>query len=718
MITKKKEEKLYLLLISVHGLIRGHNLELGRDADTGGQIKYVVELARALGDHPDVAKVDLVTRRIDDIAVSSDYAKKTEALSKNVNIVRIDCADQHYIAKELLWDHLDIFSDNLLEYLNQNNLTPHIIHSHYADAGYVGTRLSHQLSIPLIHTGHSLGRSKRNRLLASGIKKQDIEKRYNMSRRINAEESTLGVAERVITSTNQEIEEQYGLYDFYQPKTMRVVPPGTDLTQFYPADGSEKNTAIAGSINHFLDEPDKPYILALSRPDPRKNILTLIEAYGQSDELQKIANLVIIAGNRDDIRDMDNGAQEVLTDILIAIDHYDLYGKVSYPKHHTAKDVSVIYRLTAQSGGVFINPALTEPFGLTLIEAAACGLPIVATEDGGPIDIISNCKNGYLIDPLDHEVIIEKLLKVLKNKKQWQKMSANGILGVNSFYSWKSHADKYLNVIQPLIDKSEPVVRMNLERRSRLYRNRAIFTDLDQSLLGEPSLLPGFSKILKDNAKCSSFGIATGRRLDSALKLIKQHKIPFPDALVTSLGTEIHYGQYLTRDTAWDDHIDYLWRPNKVRSILSDFPSLKLQDKVEQSRFKVSYFYDAKIAPDIEEIRHLLLKHDQTVNVVFSFGQFLDIVPVRASKGLALRWYAEQWDIPLDHILVAGGSGADEDMIRGNTLAVLVANRHNEELSELIDLDRVYFAKSPYASGIIDAIEYYDFFESCKVPEA
>ena len=91
---------------------------------------------------------------------------------------------------------------------------------------------------------------------------------------------------------------------------------------------------------------------------------------------------------------------------------------------------------------------------------------------------------------------------------------------------------------------------------------------------------------------------------------------------------------------------------------------------------------------------------------------------MRASKGLALRWYAEQWEIPLDHILVAGGSGADEDMIRGNTLAVLVANRHDEELSDLIDLERVYYAKNPYAAGILDAIEYYDFFKTCKVPDA
>ena len=176
---KSREGNIYILLISVHGLIRGHSLELGRDADTGGQTKYVVELARALGEQPEIARVDLVTRRLQDKTISADYNKKTESLSDKVNIIRIDCADQVYYPKEQLWDYLDTFSDNLLEYLHENKLTPHIIHSHYADAGYVGTRLSHQLSIPLVHTGHSLGRSKRNRLLASGVSKDDIEKRYN-----------------------------------------------------------------------------------------------------------------------------------------------------------------------------------------------------------------------------------------------------------------------------------------------------------------------------------------------------------------------------------------------------------------------------------------------------------------------------------------------------------------------------------------------------------
>lgn len=401
---------LNILLISVHGLIRGQELELGRDADTGGQTKYVVELARALGEHADVASVVLMTRLVVDNQVSEDYAQPLEVLSDKVSIVRIACGEKKYLAKELLWDTLENFSDNALAYIKHMERIPDVLHSHYADAGYVGSRLSHQLGVPLVYTGHSLGRNKRKQLLASGIKRGDIETTYHISRRIEAEETTLGVAERVITSTQQEIEQQYGLYDYYQPQCMRVVPPGTDLEKFYPPRGDEQSSPVAKELRRFLTHPDKPIILALSRPDPRKNIIALIEAYGESPALQAVANLVVVAGNRDDIQDMEDVSGSVLHDILIAIDKYDLYGKVAYPKHHKQEEVAVYYRLAAALQGVFINPALTEPFGLTLIEAAACGLPIIATEDGGPIDIIKNCQNGLLVDPLDRRSITAALL--------------------------------------------------------------------------------------------------------------------------------------------------------------------------------------------------------------------------------------------------------------------------------------------------------------------
>jgi len=711
------KEGLYFCLISIHGLIRGNDLELGRDADTGGQTRYVVELTRALAGQPSVARVDLVTRVVNDQEVSSDYELPIEELGDNIHIVRIEAGPTGYIPKESLWEHLDAFVDNTIIYLQAQERYPELLHSHYADAGYVCSRISHALGIPLIHTGHSLGRVKRRRLLASGLKAAEVEERYNMARRIEAEELTLASAERVITSTNQEIEEQYGFYDYYQPDQMRVIPPGTDLTRFYPPEGKEWQTGIASEISRFLREPEKPIILALSRPDTRKNISALITAYGEDQALQEAANLVVIAGNRDDIQDLDAGAQEVLSDLLLQIDRYDLYGKVAYPKHHAVDDVPLIYRLAAVSGGVFVNPALTEPFGLTLIEAAASGLPIVATEDGGPQDIIQNCNNGVLVNPLDSGDIATGLKTVLLDWETWQQRSTQGLKGVREHYSWEAHAQCYLEMVRPIAERtSEPLVHHATARRPRLYNDRAIFTDLDKNLLGNPDSLPELIRVIRENHKCATFGIATGRRLDSALKVMKKHGIPEPDVLITSCGTEIHYAPKLTQDTAWTRHIEKQSTPQVVRRVLDPLPGLVLQPKNELSRFKISYYIDPKKAPPMEEINQLLYQEEQAVNTTLSFGQFLDVLPIRASKGLALRYMAGAWDIPLDHILVAGGSGADEDMMRGNTLAVVVGNRHHEELSQLEEVARIYFADAPGAGGILEALEHYDFFRGCHVP--
>ena len=712
----KRSEGVYLLLISVHGLIRGHDLELGRDADTGGQIKYVVDLARALAEQEGVEQVDLVTRRVVDPAVSDDYAVPMESLSDKARIVRIDAGPEAYLPKEQLWDHLDSFMDNLFSWLKEQPRLPNLVHSHYADAGYVGVRLSHLLGTPLVHTGHSLGRDKRERLLAKGLSMSQIEETYNLARRIDAEEEVLANADLVITSTHNEIEEQYGLYNYYDPAHMTVIPPGTDLNQFHPPRPGER-IGFAEQLKRFLKEPDKPLILALSRPDERKNILTLIEAYGESPALQTAANLLIVAGSRDDIRDMDSGAQSVFTNILLLIDSYDLYGRVAIPKRHRADDVPAIYRLAAISGGVFVNPALTEPFGLTILEAAASGLPVVATENGGPVDIIANCQNGVLVDPLDKSAITLALLNLLRNRELWARAAHQGIEGVRRHYSWQAHARTYLSRLRQLSSKHRyhPLPDGRLMRPSR-YRDRAIFTDLDQNLVGNPEALRYFARVMREHRKCVTFGIATGRRIDSALALINKHGIPTPDVLISSLGTRIHYGRALTEDSWWADHIDYHWNPRRIRRVLAGIDGLKLQPKIEQSSFKLSYYYDPRKAPSVEEIVALIRQQELTANVSCSFGQFLDIVPSRASKGQALRYVSQRFDIPLEHILVAGGSGADEDMMRGNTLAVVVGNRHNEELSQLVDQDNIYFADQPHALGILEAIEHYDFFNTCRAP--
>ncbi|MFK8079628.1 MAG: HAD family hydrolase [Granulosicoccus sp.] len=709
---------IHLCLISVHGLIRASDLELGKDADTGGQVLYVVELARALAARPEIGRVDLVTRRITDSSVDDTYSQAIEPLSDNASIVRIEAGGDGYLPKEQLWEHLDSFVDNLCEYYNSVGRKPDVLHSHYADAGYVGSRLSYLLDTPLVHTGHSLGRVKRRRLLASGLNDEIVEQRYNMARRLTAEEQTLASAARVITSTHQEIEEQYELYDFYRPEAMRVIPPGTDLSRFHPPRGDEDESDMSAVLKRFLRDPEKPMILALSRADARKNIAMLVHAYGADKALQERANLVIVMGNRKEIANLDSGAREVFTELLTLIDTYDLYGKVAYPKQHGSEDVPVLYRLATLSGGVFVNPALTEPFGLTLIEAAASGLPVVATEDGGPVDIVGNCRNGLLIDPLESTSISSAVNEVIGNWEQWQTRSLSGLKGVREHYAWDAHAQQYMDMISDVIATNQgPIAQAANQDFTASKIDRALFTDLNRSLLGDEKALKTLIDHVRTHRKRMKFGINTGLRLDAALRLLRRHQIPEPDFLITSTGTVINYAPKLTDDIAWTRLIEKQWTPKQVRRVMRDIPGVSLREAEQQSAFKISYLHDAGIAPSIDDISARLYQEEQAVNVIFSHGQYLNIVPIRASKGLAMRYLAAKYGISLERTLAIGGSGADEDMMRGNTLAAIVGSRSHEELSNIEQSNTIYFAQKTFAAGILEAMEYYDFLGACRAPE-
>ena len=253
-----EKSKHYIVLISAHGLIRGHDLELGRDADTGGQTLYVVELARALAAHPDVDRVDLLTRRIIDPKVDPDYANPLEELGPGSHIVRLECGPKRYLRKEVLWPHMECFIDKALQHIRSVGRIPDVIHGHYADAGYIGSRLSGLLGTPFIFTGHSLGRVKRDRLLERGVKPENIESQYNMNRRIEAEETALESAALVIASTQQEVEQQYKVYDNYQTKRMEVIAPGVDLSRFSPPHREDPEPHIQSTLNRFLKTPKNP----------------------------------------------------------------------------------------------------------------------------------------------------------------------------------------------------------------------------------------------------------------------------------------------------------------------------------------------------------------------------------------------------------------------------------------------------------------------------
>lgn len=709
-------ENLYIAMISVHGLIRGENIELGRDADTGGQTKYVVELANCLAGQDNVNRVDLFTRQIFDKKISEDYAQPEERMSDHSFIIRKPFGPKRYLRKERLYPYLNQFAYEILKHFRQIGRMPDFIHAHYADAGFVGAKLAQLLAIPMIFTGHSLGRVKRKRLMDQGGNQESAEKKYNLFERIEAEELALSTASMVVASTYQEVEEQYHMYDLYQPGTMAVIPPGTDLSRFSPKDQAIEEYPFFQSLSRFLTDPYKPMVLAISRADERKNIRSLIQAYAEDDELRERTNLVIVAGNRDDIEELDSGARDVMRRVLQLIDKYDLYGSVAYPKHHSVNDVPDLYRMCAKTKGVFVNPALTEPFGLTLIEAAACGTPIVATNDGGPRDIIANCENGVLIDPLDTECIASSIKAIINNPQQWQQYADRGLTGVREHYSWDNHVKKYLETLSGKMN-TERTKPFYISSGSRLMKaDRLFVTDIDNTLLGDDDALERLVDILEEHSDKIGFGIATGRHLTSAVNVLQEYNVPRPDMLITSVGAEINFGDDLRTDVEWENHISYKWEPDRLKAYMKSIDGIELQPSEFQRKHKVSYFIDTAKSPSIKEITKFMRENNFKVKVIFSHGQFLDFLPLRASKGLAIWYLASKWSIPMERILTSGDSGNDEEMLRGHNLSVVVGN-YSKELETLRKNPTVYFADAEYAGGILEGMEHFNFTGEIKKPE-
>ena len=170
----------YIQLFSVHGLLRSHDMELGYDADTGGQIKYVIELAQSLSQRDDIGRVDLFTRLIADKRVSSDYSLPIETINDKLRIVRIQCGGRRYMRKELLWPHLDEYTDKTIKFIKRENAIPDVVHGHYPDAGFVAMQLASFFGLPFVYTGHSLGRAKLNKLLKQGMSHAEINKKLKM----------------------------------------------------------------------------------------------------------------------------------------------------------------------------------------------------------------------------------------------------------------------------------------------------------------------------------------------------------------------------------------------------------------------------------------------------------------------------------------------------------------------------------------------------------
>ena len=673
---------MFVCHIALQGCLKLSNVVYGITADTGGHIKYLLELARASSADPWIDRVDIVARGFAVGALGEGYRPGRESDGK-VNLVRLDDGSNAYLTKEQMHTRHDRLCEAFGSYLRSLDRLPDVIHAHYADAGILARYAKEEFGIPYVFTGHSLGAVKRE-------VSADIS--GDLDTRIAIEERALETANAVIASSRDEAEAQYEHYAGIESGRIRVIPPGCDLSSFEGATVTEK---VSNSVARFLYDADKPIILAIARPVRKKNLIGLVEAYAASPQLQQAANLVLVAGCRGLIDELEKECREVLNELLAAIDKHDLYGKVAYPKSHEPEDIPAYYALARQSGGVFVNPALNEPFGLTLLEAAAARLPVVATDSGGPNDIVERCNNGTLVCPHDTDGIARACLNIVTDRKKWVRYASAGGDAVAS-YDWQAHCRVYHRLLS---DLTKPV-------SSKPKWRRLLICDIDNTLLGDREGLRDFLRWQATQSDDVALGIATGRSFHSAQSILASEGVPNPDVIISSVGTQIHWydrnARRFCEDASWKERMSAGWDRPLIDEVADEL-GLRRQALLEQREGKASFFIDDH---DVARIAAAFGSRGLEVEIVASHGRYLDILPNGVNKGAAVDHVADCMGLLRARIAVAGDSGNDLGMLRSCVHPIVVGN-WSDGLGDNPALSHAYIAQASHAAGVLEGVRHF-----------
>ena len=488
-----------VVILSPHGWFAQDNV-LGRP-DTGGQVVYILDQVRALEKEMrrriyqhglDIKPQIMVITRLIPEADGTSCNQRLEKIAgtENAQIFRLPFRDkngevlQNWISRFAIWPYLERFALDVERELptQLGNSRPDLIIGNYSDGNLVATLLAGRLGVTQCNIAHALEKTK---YLYSDLYWQDNEPQYHFSCQFSADLIAMNAADFIITSTFQEIAGtpqsvgQYeahmtytmpGLYrvihgiDVFDPK-FNIVSPGADADVYFPYNAVARRSKqlqeetqrlifsdlSAAQNRGHLKDPQKPLIFTMARLDYIKNITGLAEWYGRNPELRKLCNLLVVSGHIDPNKSSDAEEREQIQRLHYLFDEYQLEGQVRWLGRRLPKELAgEFYRTVAEGGGVFVQPALFEAFGLTIIEAMSCGLPTFATRFGGPAEIIEDGISGFHIDP-NHGDIAACSLEVffrrcLNDKIYWQTISENSLKRVAERYTWSLYANKLMTL--------------------------------------------------------------------------------------------------------------------------------------------------------------------------------------------------------------------------------------------------------------------------------
>ncbi len=486
-----------LAIISPHGFFGQSNV-LGLP-DTGGQVVYILDQVRALEEEMrrriheqglDIEpKILVVTRLIPEArGTTCDQRLEPVAGTRHAAILRVPFRSangevvRHWISRFEVWPYLEDFAAEAgKELLVELEGRPDLVIGNYSDGNLVATLLAHELKVTQCNIAHALEKTK---YLYSDLYWRENDGQYHFAAQFTADLIAMNAADFIITSTYQEIagrKDGVGQYESYQSFTLpglyrvvngidvfdpkfNIISPGADSEVYFPyTEADRRLTALQEELEQLvfgvpnemsrgqLKDRDKPLLFTMSRLDSIKNITGLVEWYGRTPELRKVANLLVVAGHVQVERSSDREEQEQIARMHYLMDEYGLDGEVRWVGTHLDKGMAgELYRFVADRHGAFVQPALFEAFGLTVIEAMASGLPVFATLYGGPLEIIEDGISGFHIDPNHGEEAAQRIAGFFKQCQRdsgyWERISGDAIARVEERYTWKRYAERLMTL--------------------------------------------------------------------------------------------------------------------------------------------------------------------------------------------------------------------------------------------------------------------------------
>lgn len=410
-------------IVSTHGYVAAEP-PLGA-ADTGGQVVYVLELSKKLAQLG--FEVDLWTRRFED-------QPEIDVINDRVRVIRVPCGGPNFIDKEYLVRHLNEWAENALRFIKRHGLHYQFFDSHYWDAGVATQRLAEALGVPHIHTPHSLGIWKKQLMERDYPEDASrFEAKYNFSERILEETQLYSNCNEVIATTPAQVDmirQDYGA----PAERVHMIPPGYDDNRFFAVSAASRQ-----AIRNRLGFSGK-VVLAIGRLARNKGYDLLVDAF--SLVASRIPDAVLhlaVGGNS-----LNAAEQKILEDLKLQVQRLGLEERVRFSGFVSDAELADHYR----AADVFVLCSRYEPFGMTAIEAMACGTPTVITTHGGLFRAVTFGRHAIYADPFDREDLGISIVKVLKHPRLSARLSRMGAHKARSLFTWTGIAQQLTSLIE------------------------------------------------------------------------------------------------------------------------------------------------------------------------------------------------------------------------------------------------------------------------------